>query len=289
MKRLPWLIAGAVLLISMAFVTISLERNRTEATEKWALALPQVLPPALAGFPDIEQVPVYPDATVTFTHTKSLWRNSITYQVPDRMDKVAAFYQQRLPQQGWQLRNSPRHLYSWADPTGKLRWQLYLTVDFGFTLGGTATAVQLEYGRYPNLAADLPLYPGAQQVGVTHSTVEKHSGITNKPVQITEITYLRSASPQAIATFYVNAMPEDGWYQREPGWSAYPGVPVANPGSWAGASRSEGLTFLADRPVWGDTSDTISYELLATATFQKDGQVRITLHLEEIEISLGKF
>ena len=289
MKQLPWIIAGTVMLITMAFITIILVPSKIASHGASETTIPQVLPTAIARFSDIEYVPVYPDATVTFTHTEGLWRNSITYQVPDGMDKVAAFYQQWLPQQGWQLRNGPRHLYSWTDPTGKLRWQMYLTVDFGFTLGGTATAVQLTYGRYPNLAAGLPLYPDAQQVGVTHSTVAKHSGLTNKPVQITEITYLSSASPQAIATFYAHAMPEDGWYQEEPGWSTYPGVLFANPGSWAEDSRKEGLSFLADRPVWGDTSDKIAYPMLATATLQKDGHVQITLHLEEIELSLGKF
>ena len=42
-------------------------------------------------------------------------------------------------------------------------------------------------------------------------TIEKRFGSETAAVQVTEITYLSSASPQAIATFYANTLPEDGW------------------------------------------------------------------------------
>ncbi|MDQ2807916.1 MAG: hypothetical protein M3Z04_13565 [Chloroflexota bacterium] len=294
MKRLHWILKAAVLLITLAFVAISVARSRTEATEKWAMALPQVLPPALARFPDIEQVPIYPYATVTSTETKSLWSNDITYYAIELPDRVAAYYDVMLHKKGWLLRKggNNRNFYSWTDPTGKMLWQMQLEVVVELYPGGTA--VQLGYGRYPNPAAGLPVYPNAQQVAVTHSTLAKQgTSTTNTPVQVTEMTYLSSASPQEIATFYANAMPEAGLHQQEPGWSIPLNgsklYPFVNPGSWAGDSRSEGLYFLAGRPTGGANAALASYDLLVTATLQKDGQVRITLHLVESESSLGNF
>ena len=291
MKRLPWTIAGAAMLITLAFVTISFVVSKPASPGESETALSHTLPAALARFPDIDHLPVYPGATVTFTETQSTWRHYITYHVQDRMDKVAAFYQEMLPKKGWQLRSSARDLYSWTDSTGKLRWQMQLEVAIELTLDQSETVVHLDYGRYPNIEAGLPLYANARQVGLTRSTIEKRFGSENVPVQVTEITYLSSASPQAIATFYTDSLPADGWRTREPGWSTQANgwFPFDNPGSWVGDSRGEGLYFVAVRPKWDDTSDVVSYHLLATATQQKDGQVMIKLHIEEMESSLGNF
>jgi hypothetical protein len=291
MKQLGWTILGALVLITMAFVTISIVLSKPRSLGQSETTMSRALPTALALFPDIDRVPVYPDATVTFSETQSTWRNYITYQMHERIDKVTEFYQEMLPKKGWQLRSSARDRYSWTDPTGKLRWQMQLRVAIEWTLDGSETVVHLDYGRYPNIEAGLPLYANAQQVGMTRSTIEKRFGSETAAVQVTEITYLSSASPQAIATFYTNALPEDGWSPREPGWStqAYGWFPFDNPGSWAGDSRGEGLYFVGVRPKWDDTSDVVSYHLLATATQQKDGQVMIKLHIEEMSSSLGNF
>ncbi len=293
MKRLPWTLAITCMLIAIGFVAISLVRSQTEPSGESETALPQVLPTAIASFPDIEQVPIYPNATVTFTQTQGPLLNSISYQVPERLDKVAAFYQVMLPRQGWLHESGDRlwNLSSWSDPQGKLRWQLYLSVKMDWTVDLSRTVIYLEYGRYPNTEAGLPLYPDAQQVNVTRSNIEKRFVTGNKPVHVTEITYLSSTSPQEIATFYTHSLPEYGWRKQEPGWStqAHAYFSFDNPGSWAGDSPGEGLYFIAVRPSWSEKSGDVSYRLLATATRQQDGQVRIKLHVEEFEDSLGNF
>jgi hypothetical protein len=289
MKRLPGTLAGAGLLLILAGVTsIWVLRTRDSRGGSAAIPLPAP-PPAVATFPDIAHVPIYPQATVTFTKTEGLRSNSLTYRVADRADTMSAFYQQILPQQGWQLRDDrpPYAWYSWTDPNGQLRWQLQLVVVIDATVGGSETIVGLDYGRVPNPAAGLPLYPDAQQTDVTHATIQKQSAGGTKPAQVTEISYLSNASSQAIAAFYATALPEDGWVPHAPGWStrASGSYPFDNPGSWAGMSPQEGLYCGAYRPKWGSPTTIVTYYLLATATPEHDGRIRITLHIEEIESS----
>jgi hypothetical protein len=296
MRKLPYTIAVTLALIAAGFVTVSFVQSKTDVIAKWGNIMPTpdiptALPTALVGFPDIEHVPVYPNASVTFTRTEATKLNHFSYQVGERMDKVAAFYQEMLPKKGWLLKrsNGLRSIYSWTDPEGKLFWQMYLEVGIEMTLDQSKTAVYLDYGRYPNTEKGLPLYPDAQQVSVTHSNIEKNSN--SEKTHVTDITYLSNASPQEIAAFYTNtnSMQEYGWYNREPGWSTeeYGWFPFDDPGSWAGYNPREGLYFSASRPTWGEKSGVYSYQLLATATLQEDGRIRIKLHVEEMESSLG--
>lgn len=294
MKQKFYTIAVTLVLIAVGFITISFAQHKTDVIPKQEITtMSTAMPIALVGFPDIEHVPVYLDATVTFTKTEATKLNYVTYQVEERMDKVAEFYKEMLPKKGWLLRSghSQRNLYSWTDSEGKLLWQMYLKVDIELTLDQSKTVVYLEYGRYPNTEEGLPLYPDAQQVGVTRSNIEKSFVSEKASVRVTDITYLSSGSPQEIAAFYTNSMQEYGWSKQEPGWSTHENewFPFDEPGSWQGYNLREGLYFIAVRPSWGEKSGVVSYHLLATATLQRDGQAIIKLHVEEVESSLGNF
>jgi hypothetical protein len=296
MKRLRYTVTVTLALIVIGFVIVGFVQSKTELKAAQEDAVPTLdkttfLPTALVGFPDIEHVPIYPEATVTFTNTDTTKRNHITYQVEERMDRVAEFYQKTLPKKNWLLRSgqSKLNLYSWSDPGGNSLWGMYLRFDIELALDESKAVVYLEYGRYPNTEAGLLLYPDAQQVSVTNSIIEKTFPLGKTPVRVTEITYLSSGSSQEIATFYTNAMQEYGWLNREPGWSTHEHgwFPFDNPGVWEGSNRQEGLYFVGWRPNWGEKPGvSYSYHLRATATVQEDRRILIKLHVEEYESSL---
>jgi len=297
MKRLPYTIAVTLALIAVGMVVVGFLQSNADATatRDTVLLAPDTsnaLPTAISGFSDIEHIPIYPNATVTFTSTEPITLNHITYQVEERMDKVADFYKKMLPEEGWQRRSgqSGRNLYNWTEPEGRQLWGIYLRVDLELTLDETRTAVYLEYGRYPITEEGLPTYPDAQHVSVNRSIIERDFPSGKTPVRATDITYLSGSSPQDIATFYTNSMQEYGWLNQGPGWSTqeYGWFPFDDPGSWEGYSPVEGLYFVAWRPGWGeDPSVSSTYHLLATAEEQEDGESLVKLHVEEWEDALN--
>lgn len=293
MKQLFYTVAVTLILLTMGVVAVSYVQSKTAVIAEQENAMPSALPTALVGFPDIEHVPVYPGATVTFTKTETTKLNHMAYQVEEPMEKVIEFYQEMLPKKGWLLRSRDNHLnvYNWTDLEGKLFWQMYLEFEIELSLDTSKTVVYLNYGRYPNTEEGLPLYPGAQQISVSHSIMEKSFPSGKTPVRVTDITYLSSANPLEIAAFYNNSMQDYGWLNQGSRWSTqeHGWFPFDNPGAWEGYNPHEGLYFVAWRPSWGETSGVYSYNLLATATQQKDGRVVIKLHVEEMESSLGDF
>ncbi|MEO5951521.1 MAG: hypothetical protein ABIQ44_03545 [Chloroflexia bacterium] len=289
MKKLPFTIVVSLVLLAVGFVIVKFGQSKTEIMAKQATPLPTVL----VGFSDIEFIPLYEGATVTFTKTEGTKRNHISYQVGVGMDKIAEFYQAILPKKGWVFigSRSQRNLYRWTDPEGRLFWHMYLQFNMDLTLDRSKTTVYIEYGRYPNTEEGLPLYVDAQQVSVTRSDIEKSLVGEKTAVRVTDVTYLSSANPQEIADFYINSMQEYGWLNHEPGWStaAYGWFPFDTTGSWEGISSEEGLYFVASRPTEGDKSGVYTYQLLATATIQEAGKAVVKLHVEEWDDNLGDF
>jgi hypothetical protein len=285
----------AVILVMAGLVIVGLVQGRSQLKSEQHKAIPVaiVIPTALAAFPDIEHVPVYPNPAITFADSGTANKRHITYEVPDHIDKVAKFYQVMLPNQGWILRSESgqRSRYSWINREEKALWHMYLDVTIGLTFDNDKTVVYLEYGRYPNIDEGVRLYPDAQQAEVTRSDIEKRFASGKTPVHITEITYLSSAGAPEIADFYTNSMQEYGWSLRESGWSTdeYGWFPFDSPGSWGAdkqggdISSQEGLYFVAVRPSWDIGPSVVSYHLLATATIQEGGWIVIKLHIEEFE------
>ncbi|MDQ2806656.1 MAG: hypothetical protein M3Z04_07030 [Chloroflexota bacterium] len=290
MTQLRGTLLSVGILIGLVFILSG--RTWNQPTPGGPGGIPPVLtPPAvLAGFPDIAHIPIYPAATVTFTQTRKLGDNTIWITVPVRLDKVRVFYEEMLPQQGWQLQNS-QDVYNWTDPTGTELSGMELEVGFTPNDDWSETTVSLNYRRYPNIAAGLPVYPGAQHVQVTHSTVEKSLLMKTRTAHITELTYLTAANPDTLATFYGTRLPTDGWQFREPGWSTNPVLrsQVASPGSWGTHSPPEGLYFTAVHVAQSTQLMEVYYNLLATTRPAPDGQTQVTVHVEEFETEVPGF
>lgn len=246
--------------------------------------MPTAISSALVGFPDIEHVPIYPNASVTTATNQDVTSMQVVYEVSDRIDKVQVFYQDMLTKKGWLLRSSEGQasLYSWIDPARKSPWHLRLEVVIGFTLDESKTLVSIEYGRYPDTEDGLPLYPDAQQAATTHSDTEKSFLSEKVPVHVTDTIYLSSASPQEVAHFYNNSMLQYGWsfFDR-----STPGPSDVQTGS---INSQEGMYFKSNHLGWGMTT-IVSDELFVTATVEKDGRTLVKLHVEEMESSLGNF
>jgi hypothetical protein len=303
MKRPYYILVVILALVMSGFVVISFVEGKSQPVAMQNNTIPTaptVLPTTLIGFPDIEQIPIYPNASITFTKNEPGAPRHVTLQVEESPYKLAAFYRETLPLRGWLLRNSygpdPFKLdwYSWTDPHGKLPWQMYLKVEMELTLDQSRTAVYLEYQRYPIVEVGMPLYHDAQQVATSRSVIEKTFGIETVPVHITNVTYRSHSIPRQLADFYTSTLEEYGWMKREAGWSTrnYSQDLFEEKGSWQddtqpGSMESrEGLFFAASRPSWESESRYASALLLASATVQPDGWVVIRLHVEECELTV---
>lgn len=279
MRRFLYTIVVAVVLVVLGFIIASFVQNRSLLLATRDDIMSPAIPTALAGFPDIEHVPVYPNATITKAAVQSVDFRHIVYEVRDSTDAVAKFYQETLPKKGWLFRTSrvQSSLYSWTDPAGKSPWHLHLEVTVGFTLDESKTLVNINYGRYPDVEEGLPIYSDAVQVTTTRSKTEK-SPTFDFPAHITDISYLSARSPREIEEFYNNSLLEYGWsfFDRS-------GAGTINKQT-GDITSEEGLYFRAGRIGW-DMKTSVSYHLFITATAQGDGQTSVKLHLEELDIS----
>jgi hypothetical protein len=297
MKRLPYTLAFVLVLATTGLVIVNFMQTRSQLVAKQDDTMPTALPTALVDYPDIEYVPIYPNASVTSAlisfngHSRNIAdlsradisrdvadARNISYEVGESSDKVAEFYKQMLPKKGWLLRSNEgeESLYSWTDPQGKLRWGQYLKLVIGLTLDNARTLVNLEYGRYPEVKKGLPIYTDAQQVSTGHSETEMTSPSGNIPVHVTDTTYLSSASPQEISEFYNNSMFECGWYFFDRSGAGEVKTQTGEIGS------QEGLYFRYSRLGW-DMRSGAGAELFITAVAQKDGRILVKLHVEESE------
>jgi hypothetical protein len=300
MQRLHYITAGALALVISGFIIVSFIQSRSQLMANKYNTMQVVVPTALAGFPDIERVPVYPNPNVTFIINEPQEPKYISYEAGDSIQQVKEFYHEMLPREGWLLRSSdgPSSKYSWTNPADKPFWHMYLKVTIQLTLDDSRTLVYLEYDRYPNVVGGLPQYPEAQQATATSSNVERSfPGVPGfpdrkKPVFRTDITYLSNASPRDIADFYTNSMYDSGWSIRDAGWSKdenawfyYDRLDSGGGDKPTGDVISqEGLYFLASRPTW-DKPNLVFYHLLITANVQEDGRTLVNLRVEEFEPS----
>ncbi len=241
----------------------------------------QVSSNALADFPDIEHVPIYPGASISKTISDPRAPRFIEYHVQENANKVTAFYQNALAEKNWLLGTSAGgyNRYSWTDPAGKLPWHLDLTMT-AEAWDASNTIVTLEYYRYPDMEEGLPAYPDARQVQVTHSDGTLSVGKVNYPARMTDKTFLTDASLQQIVDFYNSALPEAGWLFIDPSSGALVQKQAGD------ISSQDGLYFRSNR-FGQNLQSTVNDLLSITATGQKDGSIFVTLHIAETELTAG--
>jgi hypothetical protein len=127
--------------------------------------------------------------------------------------------------------------------------------------------VQLIYGRYPDIAANLPVYPNAEGVELRTVRHDKEPADDGRVVRIITKTYTTKASPADVETYYTSTMEQYGWMYFERG---------------KGIMADEGIYFAARR--FGSTPETtVGIALFVTATIEQDGQTIVALRVVETE------
>jgi hypothetical protein len=280
MNRSLYALAVAVLLLALGFVIFNSASSRSKLAADGGSdaspTAPSTLPPEVSGMPDIEYIPIHPQASAFETRIDSVIYRRVIFEVEDRNDEVDKFYRDTLAKQGWSLVHSEDSilLYNRAEPSGNSSWHLQLEIVLGLAIDNTKTMVQLIYGRYPDIGEGLPVYPDAQQVTTTHSEEEKATGSKETQVYVADKTYLTNASPQQLTDYYNGLLPEYAWWV----WEQAPGTSDR----WTGDIMSEdGLKFTSLHK--GANMITLVDGLTITATPAKDGQLLVTLHAEEFE------
>lgn len=283
MKRWLYMIAAtaATVVLLSATVVAGFIVTQSGVLAQQHVAAATAVPTTVAGLKDIQRVPFYPDATVLDVRTNLGNEIYLAYEVPEHLETVRAFYFNALPEQGWVERKSSTftRLYTWADPQGKLPWDLFLEVRLSTTLDVSRTRVNIDYGRFPNIEAGLPTYPGARQVTTVRSQKNDDPPFEAFPISVTDVTYVSSVTPQQIADFYNRSMIEYGWTFFDKSGAGKEDTQTGD------ITSLDGIFFRSTRQGWGSNQSTVvSYRLTITATAQAGGQTAVKLHAEEQEI-----
>ena len=281
MNRSLYALTAAVLLLAFGFVIFNSASSRSKLAANGGSdaspTVPSTLPPEVSGMPDIEYIPIHPQASAFDTRIDSVIYRRVIFEVEDRIDEVDTFYRDILAKQGWSFVHSEDSilLYNRADPSGNSSWHLQLEIVLGLAIDNTKTMVQLIYGRYPDIGDGLPVYPDAQQVTTNHSEEERGTGSKKTQVRVTDKTYLTNASPQQLTEYYNGSLPEYAWWDGEQ---------ASGPSdSQTGDIMSQdGLKFMSNHKG-ANLRITVVDRLTITATPTKDGQMLVTLHVEEFE------
>lgn len=234
-----------------------------------------------ANLPDIEHIPIYPNAVVLEALNKSETSRRLTYEVNEGIEKVDAFYIGSLADRGWarvedieQSTYAYFSTYTWTDPNGPVPWHLKLDVALEDGQSGGTRAI-LIYGRFPQIADSLPTYPDAQQVVIEYK--EEAGELWHvSPVRVTTMTYLSNAAVRDIEEYYNSTMHEYGWMFFEVGGR---GPVNFQTGS---ITSKDGLFFLGRRP--GPTDQTsVAIDLHITVKPEQNGGIRVQLEVREEE------
>src|SRR6476646_3707965 len=106
MKRLLSAVIVGIVLLATGFVAFDVLGVRSQFLANIRLATvgsqttPVALPTVLVGFPDIEYIPIYHNANVTEAVSHYSNNRNIVYEVAEREDRIAAFYQDTLAEKG---------------------------------------------------------------------------------------------------------------------------------------------------------------------------------------------
>lgn len=174
-----------------------------------------------------QDILLYPGARLTGSAFPSEEPGSglFVLEIDAAVGKVVAFYNERMPQNGWVLAGSPRDgsvapeeqrflFYVWTNPTNAAPARRILRLIIDKTLQG-GSYVTASFHRWPD-PSKLPLPPEAQKVTVEWT----NGGIHGRPAQRT--TYVTTTTPSAVEAYYKAVMIAHGWGLASS--SPYPGI-----------------------------------------------------------------
>lgn len=273
--------------------TASYQQSLPQASSDEDENMPVPTPIFINDLPDSQYIPIHPDAVEIETSDESGVPGeisySIGYRVPIRIYFVEEFYKKVLAQSGWSPKatGSSVEIYTRAVSDGSLSWHMYLELSANGTLSGEGTLVGLRYGRYPEGEADMPVYPNAQQVAVSHHEEPSNDPLVVSSVRVTLKTYLTSASPDELEDFYNANLEQYGWV------SYAAALTRGDKNKKVSITSEAGLYFAAAPPF---TVRLASGELTVTtialhikAKTQQDGQTKVELRMEESESTMGRW
>jgi hypothetical protein len=253
-----------------------------DSTARPASAQGSLVAAVPANLPDIEHIPIYPNAVVLEALNESETSRRLRYEVSDSIEKVDAFYKGSLADRGWvrvkdvEQNSYPYfYTYTWSNQSDPTPWHLKLDVALEDGQSGGTRAI-LIYGRFPQIGDSLPTYPGAQQIVIEYR--EEAGKLWHvSPVRVTTMSYLSDAAVQDIEEYYNSNMHEYGWMFFEVGGR---GPVNFQTGS---ITSKDGLFFLGRRP--GSTDETsVAVNLHITARPEQNGGIRVQLEVREEEM-----
>jgi hypothetical protein len=238
-----------------------------------------------ANLPDIEHIPIYPNALVLEALNESETSRRLTYEVNDGIEKVDAFYKGSLADRGWvrvkdveQSSYPYFYTYTWSDQSDPTPWHLKLDVALEDEQS-SGTKAMLIYGRFPKIVGSLPMYPDAQRVAIEYREEAGEVWYVS-PVRITTMSYLSHASTKDIENYYNSTMHEYGWMFFEVGGRGPVNFQTGK------ITAKEGLYFLGRHP--GTTNETaVAIDLYITAQPDPNGGVHVQLEAREVETKTG--
>lgn len=243
--------------------------------------------------PNIREIPIYSGASEEKLSRVDDGIASVrfAYTVLADETEVAQYYREVLKQNNW----TPLHKdlldhfdgrlvynasYSWTHPDNSLPWHLNLDVDVRGYGGERKTWVTLNYGVYPDVGVNLPVYPQATNVElaceenfviIVSDLRDDYHGIVTK-------TYETTAAPSMVADFYNSTLRPYAWdyydeTQRARGLTGRMDEPVGD------ITTDKGLLFIgiSSYPVLGVA---LGPELAITAKPIEGGKTRVQLRVD---------
>ena len=165
---------------------------------------------------EMEDMPVYPGAQVLDSTCLDEMPTSCrgTYEVPDSVEQVVAYYKQNLLRAGWKVtaefsrdyRISRTLDFVWTHDGLDAPTRRWITLMMDFNESSTKTTILSSYERWPD-PRRVPRYPSAKQIEVRWEPSPDYP-----PEQVT--TFVTAAEPSMVREYYVKALSDHGWQTR---------------------------------------------------------------------------
>lgn len=204
--------------------------------------------------PEMDKPLLYPNAQLLSVDARSdyTWHHAI-YRTPDVHSKVLEYYRTTLPKQGWlMLEGGPSPMFVWTDCEGPTPWNLDLNIAIEVFENGD-TGLHILTFRWPDLH-NIPVLQGVRQL-------EEHSVQETSGTRSSITTYLTSAKPGEVESYYKSILLQHGW-----GFNTDSG-PITS---------AQGIIFGA-----GGESGSLSMALLITAKPLAMDLIKVEMRLEE--------
>jgi|GEM_PF-4157247 len=189
--------------------------------------------------PDLQYLPIYTDVlSVRPTSTPSTRRSrpvgdttgrrSFSYEANAPLAKVFDYYEDVLPQYGWEPLQLPLEAgrlistqYIWRDKTGSSPWHLRLELDLEDKgiIGNRppVTRVHMGYQRMPNIEDGLPLLDEATDITMScaeeraPASADPETGSVDVVTRTVTLAYTVPLAPDKVAEYYNSYLPQYGW------------------------------------------------------------------------------